>query len=125
MEVVRDDRAIPMPPKRYDNKAPEKQTDENNDDEEGNGNNDGNTQNTKRGKQKGKKRKRTPVSEAAKLYRGAVAKRNVQEGRVRSSVTILGMVRRKELTRAYQAGKIDQNSVWEMQYGKDPRDIPP
>ena len=76
------------------------------------------TRNVKRGQRK-------PAPDAAKQYRAEMTKRKQQLAKVLSGVTVLGLVRRKELGRAYEAGKLDQKTVWKAQYGDDPRLIQP
>eukprot|EP00977_Amphora_coffeiformis_P003955 scaffold793_cov161-Amphora_coffeaeformis.AAC.7 len=54
-----------------------------------------------------------------------MAKQKQQLAKVRSSAAVFSLVRRKELGRAYEEGKLDRKSVWEMHFGNDPRKILP
>lgn len=128
VEVIRDDRAVPVPAKEDNDKNEAETTEQQagaakDEEEDGAGSVDDN-KGARQGNSK-RKRKPPPPPDPAKMYRLAVSRRNAQAGRVKSAVTIMSMVRRKEFTRAYEAGKIDKESIWEMQYGKDPREIPP
>lgn len=117
VEVVSDDRAVPLAPDAND--GDKDQSGGTDDMVTGDEKNDGKT-----AERSGKKRKKSSAPSASTAYRKAVATRNAQAGRLRSTVTVMSMARRKELTRAYQEGKIDQQSVWAVQYGRDPRRIP-
>jgi len=99
VEVVRDDRAVPVVDKR--------------DDEE-----------NVKSKGAGKTGKSDPASDSAKKYRLEIAKRKQQLVKVRSAAALSSLVRRKELNRAYEEGKNDQESVWKAHFGNDPRKLP-
>lgn len=59
-----------------------------------------------------------------KVYRHAIVKRNAQLQRTRTAMSVLHLLRRKKFTRAYEKGQVNQQMVWKMQYGSDPRRIP-
>ena len=64
------------------------------------------------------------LSVEVKRYRTAITIHNHELTKVRTAIGVSGVARRKEYARAYANGKTDRDAVWEIQYGKDPREIP-